>query len=199
MRKFVFGAVVGAALGVASMAHAAITKFDITWSGQRYGNEAVASGFMIIDTSLLPSAPSDAMPLPHPGVLDLSVDVSGTGSGDGHFGLENYTQFLFWSPVSLDLTQELIGQPVGPGCAFGVRAVTCGAGQYGDFNLFGAAGPIGSSFFQLSVYSPRLVQLDVTSIRPATAEVPEPGVWALMVGGFGLAGAMLRRRRAAAA
>ena len=26
--------------------------------------------------------------------------------------------------------------------------------------------------------------------------VPEPGTWALMIGGFGLAGALLRRRRA---
>jgi len=31
------------------------------------------------------------------------------------------------------------------------------------------------------------------------AAVPEPGAWALMIGGFGLAGAMLRRRRAVTA
>ena len=29
--------------------------------------------------------------------------------------------------------------------------------------------------------------------------IPEPGTWALMIGGFGLAGAALRRRQAAAA
>ena len=29
-----------------------------------------------------------------------------------------------------------------------------------------------------------------------TAAIPEPGTWALLLGGFGLAGAMLRRRRA---
>jgi hypothetical protein len=32
-----------------------------------------------------------------------------------------------------------------------------------------------------------------------TAPVPEPGAWALMIAGFGLAGAALRRRRAIAA
>ncbi len=34
---------------------------------------------------------------------------------------------------------------------------------------------------------------------PLVVGVPEPGTWALMIGGFGLAGAMVRRRRAAAA
>jgi hypothetical protein len=29
-----------------------------------------------------------------------------------------------------------------------------------------------------------------------TVSVPEPASWALMIGGFGMAGAMLRRRRA---
>ncbi|MBL8771099.1 MAG: PEPxxWA-CTERM sorting domain-containing protein [Phenylobacterium sp.] len=32
-----------------------------------------------------------------------------------------------------------------------------------------------------------------------TTAVPEPGTWALLIGGFGMAGAALRRRRAAAA
>ncbi|WP_367255337.1 PEPxxWA-CTERM sorting domain-containing protein [uncultured Phenylobacterium sp.] len=30
----------------------------------------------------------------------------------------------------------------------------------------------------------------------APAAVPEPATWALMIGGFGMAGAMLRRRKA---
>lgn len=33
----------------------------------------------------------------------------------------------------------------------------------------------------------------------ASGAVPEPGTWALMIGGFGMAGAMLRRRKALAA
>ncbi|MBS0360963.1 MAG: PEPxxWA-CTERM sorting domain-containing protein [Proteobacteria bacterium] len=38
--------------------------------------------------------------------------------------------------------------------------------------------------------------VSLTSVAPG---VPEPASWALMIGGFGLAGAALRRRRAAAA
>jgi hypothetical protein len=35
------------------------------------------------------------------------------------------------------------------------------------------------------------------TVAVTTAGVPEPAAWALMIGGFGMAGAMLRRRRAA--
>ncbi|MBS0332417.1 MAG: PEPxxWA-CTERM sorting domain-containing protein [Proteobacteria bacterium] len=38
-----------------------------------------------------------------------------------------------------------------------------------------------------------------TGLLPSTGGVPEPATWALMIAGFGLAGASLRRRRAAAA
>ena len=38
-----------------------------------------------------------------------------------------------------------------------------------------------------------------TQGRPAAGAVPEPSTWALMIGGFGLAGAMVRRRRSTGA
>ena len=40
---------------------------------------------------------------------------------------------------------------------------------------------------------------DVTSFTLADSAVPEPATWAMMIGGFGLAGATLRRRKALAA
>lgn len=53
----------------------------------------------------------------------------------------------------------------------------------------------------------RLTHIDFTTTSPVTATaqweiggvVPEPGAWALMIAGFGAAGAMIRRRRAIAA
>ena len=40
---------------------------------------------------------------------------------------------------------------------------------------------------------------NVSGLQAGTASAPEPATWALMIGGFGLAGAALRRRRAAVA
>jgi hypothetical protein len=45
---------------------------------------------------------------------------------------------------------------------------------------------------QLLGYSP-VARFEVTALPPAAA--PEPAAWALMIGGFGLAGAILRRQR----
>ncbi|MEW5685191.1 MAG: PEPxxWA-CTERM sorting domain-containing protein [Pseudomonadota bacterium] len=55
---------------------------------------------------------------------------------------------------------------------------------------FIAHGPVGVPPFAL---------LDNVSLRSATAAVPEPATWALMITGFGLAGGVMRRRRALAA
>lgn len=39
------------------------------------------------------------------------------------------------------------------------------------------------------------LQLDNINVSPLAAAVPEPATWAMMIGGFGLVGASLRRRR----
>jgi len=59
---------------------------------------------------------------------------------------------------------------------------------FGDFNP-----GLNSSWGEFSGYVPIFIHEDF--IRGA---IPEPGTWALMIGGFGLAGASLRRRRSLA-
>ena len=65
------------------------------------------------------------------------------------------------------------------------------AGQAGNL-LNGPAGPAFTTDYNFAA--------TVTYDAPiGPGPVPEPATWALMIGGFGMAGAMLRRRRAVAA
>lgn len=80
-------------------------------------------------------------------------------------------------------------------------------GNYGDtgWTAFNASLNAGSYTLSAGVRntgdgsnSPRLL-LDNVSLDSPTTAVPEPTTWALMIAGFGGAGAMLRRRRTTAA
>jgi hypothetical protein len=61
------------------------------------------------------------------------------------------------------------------------------AGQSYTLRLVGSAGVQGST--------PNASYSGVITFAPNVAAVPEPGTWALMIAGFGGAGAVLRRRR----
>ncbi len=65
----------------------------------------------------------------------------------------------------------------------------------GGFGLFSSARVEDESFSQTSMPGPD--QPDIaTRDLPAVTAVPEPATWALLIGGFGLAGSALRRRGA---
>jgi hypothetical protein len=61
-------------------------------------------------------------------------------------------------------------------------------GRFGSLEYVDFRNPTGSAFL-----------VDGVGVGPIGGVVPEPGTWALMLAGFGLAGAGLRRRRALAA
>jgi PEP-CTERM motif len=209
MRALLFASAVASALLTAAAAQAGTETFDITWSGAALGNAATATGKITLDTSVLPTSSQVVLTLPDTTVTALSVDVSGASNGNGHFGLSDFGAVLFWSPAPLDLTQELVGQPLGGLCTYGPSS-PCSDGSNGDFNLFNndvvgtgvivnPSAPDGTSYFRLSTNGGVGDTMLVTSIRLDTGGgVPEPASWALMIGGFGMAGAVLRRRSTAA-
>lgn len=65
--------------------------------------------------------------------------------------------------------------------------------NFGDFG-----GGLNSGWGEFSGYVPIFIHTDFIN-GAISAAVPEPTTWALMIGGFGLAGASLRRRRLAVA
>ena len=182
-----------ALLGAAS-ANAAI--FTVRWSGEQFGNSASAVGSFNINTAVYPDLGGAQNINPVGGDFQiLSLTVSGASAGNGGFTQSDFSYFFFAAFSPLDYSQELIGQSLTNGFNFG----SFGAGYNGpsgDFNLFAATGgtPTGTYFFQLTTAGGE--NIGVTSIAPG---VPEAATWAMMIAGFGLVGAAMRRRSAALA
>jgi len=162
-------------------ASAAVTVFNIAYSGASFSNTAVATGKISIDTALLTAHGNVIYEGFSPIVTDLSLTVSGARSGNGTFGLADFEGWL-WDTggQTLDLTTQLVDQI-----------------SDGDFNLFNF-----SSSHAPAAYGPLLLRADaghsdtmrLTSFAPDSASVaPEPSRALLLAAG--LTGMMLRRRR----
>jgi hypothetical protein len=203
MRITTLLAAAGAALAVTTAAGAtpvpATTTFDVTWSGAAFGGAATATGYITVDSTLpaiTPDYSGNDVFLPSPDVTALSITITGASSGNGTFGLSDFSDITFWSPAPLDLTKQLIGQDLGNGCTYGALG-PCGSGLSGDFNVFNTnpAAPEGFFFFTLETDGGSGDLLAVTSIAPAG--VPEPAAWTVMLLGLGMVGGAFRHRRGA--
>ena len=92
-------------------ANAALITFDLSYSGDRFGNAAVASGSITFDDAILPvpggltNVTAEVL-----GVTAFSIAVSGATAGNGTFGLRDATNWIWLVDRELDLTQNLVGQ-----------------------------------------------------------------------------------------
>ncbi|MBL8771217.1 MAG: PEPxxWA-CTERM sorting domain-containing protein [Phenylobacterium sp.] len=121
-----------------------------------------------------------------------SFTMAGIGGDELNFWGQNFT----WNPQDGDLVLVLeIVPPAKPGVGgrsgFASAPLEFGEGPGGD-------GFEGGSFDDGNFEDPPPGRGGEPLPTP-TGAVPEPATWLLMIGGFGLAGAALRRRRAAVA
>ena len=148
-----------------------IAVFDLTAAFLSTASEiSVAPGaFDTIIINVDGSAPS------------LSQNFIGAASGLGQKVIWN-----FFDATSIHFGNAFYGSVLAPGAAATTGNFIEGSAVFGSL--------VENGEFHLNGYEGHL-----TATPPTAPGVPEPATWALMIGGFGLAGAALRRRRTALA
>ncbi|PZQ58946.1 MAG: PEP-CTERM sorting domain-containing protein [Phenylobacterium zucineum] len=129
-----------------------------------------------------------------------TMNVAGgfdTGFSFFYSAINNPAFINVWSGLdgtgTLLATLNLPTTPSDPGSA------ACAGGQFCPYVPIGVAfsGTAMSVDFGGAANQVAFANITIGSITPGTGAVPEPATWALMIGGFGMAGATLRRRRSA--
>jgi PEP-CTERM motif len=170
-------------LGLSSQANAGLISFDLNWAG--FQSPATATGMVTFDDTVLPNPGAIGFVTAATiGITDFMVTVIGASSGNGTFGLADFSGFVWNTGGSaLDLTQELVAQGladfnVSPFCCGGTPDLTAPEGV--SPRLFSTNGGTGDLLY-------------LTSMAPKN--VPLPATLTLF--GLGLAGLGWTRRKKA--
>lgn len=195
-RKRAIAALAGAALACAATPAAAATTFvlnfdDLTGSGlmpATYGGVIFGDDFSRYDDPVQGFPPSSGLTTIYPNYAKHPVPFEATVT----FRFAELARFdgAFFSgkaPVSYALYRG------------GVKVASAGAFTLNNQARFFASGYAGLVDEVRVTGSAGNWVLDDLTYTTGVTSVPEPGVWALMILGFGAAGSALRRRRAVAA
>lgn len=174
MKKYAFAVTAAAAALLASSVSAA-TYFNVGPVGAD-GGFTVVFGNLGINTPTFDDQFTFTVPTGPDGRADFSV--SSTMSAD--------SQNIQFSSVAFDGVAFQIETNGWNESRF-LNDVDVLAGQSYTLRLIGSAGVDGAV--------PNASYSGVVTFAPVAGAVPEPGTWALMLAGFGGAGAVLRRRR----
>ena len=191
MRNLVFKALIGAgfaaALGISTPAAATISCSNTDISP----TASACAGFYA--GNVINGAPANDATLTS-ALASLGFTYTGDANGIEQFDAAGATVIDFGT---LLFGQTIIGVHFGngvgsPGYGLGPRGK--GDGDDTAFYLFDA-GTVGLDTFTLAFGASSTVTLFKTGSPPPPPSVPEPATWAMMLMGFGAAGAALRRNR----
>ncbi len=191
-------ALLGLILGLSARAEASLITFDLSYSGDSYGNSATGRGTITLDTGSLHNPGHTDYSLTTPFVKAFSLTISGAASGsNGTFDLADYIDnggsiYLDTGTKALNLSRELIGQSTG-NQSYDYFGTFSGAGGFGfTSNGYDSAAP--TEAYSYTIVDPSGEQLLLTNFTPIVTSVPEPSTLA-GAGMLALCGLAYLRRR----
>ena len=179
MNKFLFALTLAAAASLAPAAQAAVTTVD--YSFDTAGGASVGGGSFSYDSSLTGA-------LTFADLASFTLTLGGNTYDLGFLnsgGFSPYYYFGFNADSGLFVSQTVSGYP------------TILAGIKGNFSQgFFIRNDASYSLVRDYASNAGEINFDHVSISMSTGAVPEPATWAMLITGFGLVGAALRRRTA---
>ncbi|KQT31377.1 hypothetical protein ASG29_15655 [Sphingomonas sp. Leaf412] len=196
MKKYAIAALIPSAITVAQPAYAA--KWNLEFEGQYWAYDN-AEGFELVKTSAVLTT-EDELSSDWSNTGYRILDITGTRNGVKIVDMDRNSSFMFDGPLNWPNYPYLDTDPFRFLGDFGFSFKTADNIWY-NLNSFGDFDGNNGSERQRDPKDPAglfIVQigtLDITRV----AGVPEPATWAMMILGFGLVGAALRRRNGALA